>query len=119
MCNLIWFVAIRSGEGRSTATFWHASWWTRKDKTTNGLPPSSGDIQTKDCFNEKPAIPLRKQHVAEDRKSKSPSSRGTQRAFNRAIWTPVVGSEGKDQRSVLIMQLKGFSAGFASARVEF
>jgi len=66
MCGPIWFVAVRSGEDRSMATFWRASWWAWKDKTTNGLPPPSGAIQTKDGFNEKPSIPLRKQRVAED-----------------------------------------------------
>jgi hypothetical protein len=81
MCGPIWFLAVRSREGKSAATFWRASWWARKDKTTNGLPPSSGAIQTKDFFNEKPTIPLRKQHVVEEWKRKSPSSRGIQRAF--------------------------------------
>lgn len=35
-----WFVAVRSWEGRSTATFWCVGWWVWQNKTTNGLPPS-------------------------------------------------------------------------------
>lgn len=64
--------------------FWCASWWGKKEKTTYGLPPSMSTFQTKDDFNENPVIPLRKQHVTEDRESKPPSLHGIQRAFYAA-----------------------------------